>query len=744
MSTFYSSNLDLGGMPKSVVVINYKKEEEKATESKKVNSLHHIHLLDRSWSMSGEIGALVENVKKTLDVMNENDYVSIVWFSSAGEYRTIIKGAKKDENTYKLLDSIKSCVGLTCFSEALQEVGDIINDLETICPNFNVTLFTDGYPVTSWSDEEERSAKAVEVWKEKVLALNTVGYGNYYNQEFLKSLSEKTAFGQMIHSSQIDEYVTIWTENFERVSDLVLDNVEITAEGCEILYLNSKTTKMTNDSIHYRALENKKNQFIILGDTPIIKFEMNGKTYSSEDITTKIPKPTTTALAYAYAYENYYKNTRQVALDILARTLNDKYLVDTQINAFTFDEVAEYTKQLKKAVFSSKGRLIDGECDKDYLPKADAPCLMDILATLTSNKNYYVYSTEYTKIGLKTMDTFNLFKKSKERVITPLNSIIVNKDKLNISIQSTIKGTVSLNPKQADKVDLPREVDSFMFRNQTIVKDGIVHLETITVIVDDITLADLKTLNIPNFIVSEKSADLGTELVINLKAVPIINRMYLNNSKIERVLDNTATILTLEARQKVLNALIKKINENSPNIESVTAYTLEQLEILKEHGLDSSLLYKGVDLKVEDKEGKDYYEAKSFKFQIKGYATLPSLKDVVSKVNESKKLNGPATLMKDYLMDLQQEVNENSKVVVSLLSDDINFEGDKYFLENELKLVKEELMKARIEVFSIKLAKVLTGDWFENVIADNKGNYLYTKDDVTLVIKATKEKVYFS
>lgn len=43
----------------------------------------------------------------------------------------------------------------------------------------------------------------------------------------------------------------------------------------------------------------------------------------------------------------------------------------------------------------------------------------------------------------------------------------------------------------------------------------------------------------------------------------------------------------------------------------------------------------------------------------------------------------------------------------------------------------------------MKVAKILTGDWFEELVPDGKGNYNYVNEGNTLVVKTDKVKVYF-
>lgn len=634
MSKMYKEFVKVNGLNKVLVTINHEQEQE-TTESKIVDSLHHIHVVDRSGSMYSELDQLIENVKTTVREMADEDYVSLVWFSGENQFKTLIKGARKDDSLYKLLDSIKSTVGLTCFSSPLKEVNEIIGDLSAICPNISVTLFTDGEPVvTNWSysEEEKKIFEQIKEMKDNVLALNTIGYGYYYNQDLLRRMSQETMFGSAIHSSQIDEYVSIFHHNYEKVSDLLFEQVEIVAPmDAKVLYLNSTSTKMSNGYFKLNRLEKKKNQFFILADEEF-KFEYNGELFDSNDIEAgKLHPSTLTNFYYAYAYELHYSGERQAALSIMSENIKDKYLIDTQLNAFTYDEVAKYRKDLKRAVTKPKYRFEDGVAPENYVPRDNALCVMDVLSILSEGTNFYVPSKNYSRIGQKVTDNFNLFKANKDEVRSPFNEFVFNKKHMNVSIAFTIRGTVSINAKQAASVGLPKEVDSQIFRTHTIIKDGNLNMETITAVLDQKTYDKLVALE-----ASEKVSlvtligqeDEFYKVELSLSALPTVNRTYVTNSgDIDNIFNTSLKINGLEAQQKVLNHYIKEIKSTTADAVKEGKFadlTEEQIEILKQHGLDKYFTYGGID--NEKHEPVDHYESRTLEFAVKGTLHFHQLK----------------------------------------------------------------------------------------------------------------------
>lgn len=727
MNKFKSGIINVGGINKKVVVINHK-QEQKESEQKAVSCLHHIHILDRSGSMSGSIGELIENVKQTIDYMAAEDFVSVIWFSSAGQYKTLIKGARKDDSIKVLLDSIKSTLGCTCFSDPLREVSDIIEELAPICPNFNVTLFTDGEPVCPWSDREEevKIHKAIDLYADKVIAINTVGYGNYYNKELLTGISQRSEFGQMIHSSQISEYQQIFSHNYERIKDLVVDPVDIVAKDSQIIYIGTNNSKLANDSIHFNMLEKKKNQFAIIGpDEKDFSFEYQGEVYNSND-GEKIPFTTEANILYSLAYQTYYIGHRDICLDIMSKNLKDKAFVDMHMSAFTKDEVAKYLKELRKAVFKPKYRLANGECPDNYLPAEDATCVFDVLRYLCDSNAEYVYSSNYNRIGRKSEDSFNLFKWDDKVHSTKMSELVLNDKELNVSLRSKITGVVSLNPKSASKVGLPSQLNAYTYRNQTIIKDGYLNMETIQVLLTNETLNEFKQKFPEVNIQSLANIDDKVMICIDFTTIPVINKMYSNvNTQAKYVLDNLYESNVIALKLKVVDQYLK-------DNQTFEEYTEEQLEVLKEHGLDKTLCYGGVNVVTADKNEDDFYMARQMEFAVKGLASLPSFNAAKKKIDDDKKLNAYDVIIKDE---------------ISLIENDLAGKDDKDKIKYLLSLkskYKKEVRNTKMDLCIGKIATVLTGGWIKGVVMEDNDKYSYTdpNGDKTLLVTAKRIKKY--
>lgn len=722
--------------PLNVIVYDPSKEK-KTGDLADVGAIHHIHVLDRSGSMSGSIDELIDNVQKSFEHIEDDDYLTVIWFSSQNQFRTVIKAAKKTDNIKSMLDSLRSVVGATCFSDPMKEVNAIIDELYGLCPNISVTLFTDGQPVVPWSDAEEykRVLAEAEKMKGKVLAINTVGYGNYYNQDFLKQLSSISQFGIMTHSKKIDEYFDIFEENKASVSGMVNQKTEVTAGYGNILYLGPKTCKLEVTSLIQRQRSKTKNIYFVFGDLKN-GVAINGKAIPKVDEASD--EATIQDFVYAYAYQLYYTNQRKDALDLIVKVAGDKVLADSMMNAFTFDEVAACTELLKNAVYETSARNA-GTCKPNYIPADDAPCVMDLIADLAKEEAKYVPFSKnvesYKRIGRKVEDSFNCFKMNEGEVLAPLDKLIYSSEKLNVSTAFTVPGVVSLNPKEAKKVKLDEQIPSQIYNTHTIVKDGNLNIKQMEVDLSRISASHIANKYGSN-VVKEIAKD---RFIIDLTKLPIINHSYVNKSKnMDNIYANVLELNKLEAKQKVVKYYIDKVMDEGVSVlkkeNAFKDYTMEQIEVLEKHGLDSKLNYKGVSRVAPKVDECDYYEAREIEFVLKGVSSLPKIDDYLKKKAENKITTLSLKLMHEAYTWLES-------LKIDLTSAKARTKDQ---LEKALKEVKTSISTLRNELNALKLAKILTGDWFQDLKTDDKGNFYYDKGDITMLVKANRSKVYIT
>jgi hypothetical protein len=752
---FYKNVLKVGSEELTVVTVNQEDGEEVQVVEKNP-PVHHIQIIDRSGSMSGHIHLLVSQVQQTVEAMRDEDYISVVWFSSAGQYRTLVKGAKKSPELLKTLDELRSVYGTTCFSDPVKEVKIVVDELSTLCPNISITLFTDGQAVTPWSasEEEKKTFELVKSFKDKVIAFNTVGYGNFYNQDFLKKLSALTEFGIFTHSSEIAEYFSIFQNNYERIVEGKIEKVHL-EYGLNIdgIYLNRKFTKMETLEMYLSRLDKNKNQFFLVSKEGDFQFMYNDQPVKSKEITETAAEPTIRNFLYAYANGLFYLNRKRESLDILLH-LRDKALIDSHMSSFTYDECSEHQKMLEKATLHTSGRNIDGEARANYLPAKDAFCVMDLLNMLANSYSYYMPfhkdADQYNRIGRKTEDEFNLFTRTEEPVLSGFEAFVWNKERVNLGINVLIPGTVSINPKEAERVGLPRTIESRIFRTYNLISDGHLNQKRIVGVIPEKLYNEIQSkrkvceiIDLDKSILKKLEVEHGEKYVcvkFHLYRIPIINQMYAEYASAKDVFGICYRALHLEAKQKWLNSFWKEFEANSTaaqhKVGIFEGMSSDQMQVLEAHGLRKDGTYSPVATKVAKKdECQDSYETRAFKFSWKGVSSLPSIKDAKEKI-AAKKSTVSVEVMEKALLEVQKEAREDG------ISLDHAVVETRDWLTQEILDVKSELFTLRTKLACAKMCHLLNGSSFTDFQPDAKGTLAYEQKGMSLLLKTYRVTEY--
>lgn len=682
-------------------------------ETKKIEKIHHVHIIDRSGSMYSHINKLVDNIQLTFDVIRDDDLVSIIWFSSPGEGAIFLKGARKSDIKPTMLDKLRSVLGCTCFSDPIRHTKEIIDDLREMCPVFSVNLFTDGVPVVPWSDKEElnKCTTIIDSFKEDCIAFNTIGYGHGYNFEFLKELSDHSEYGTTIHSSKIENYLDIFRTNFDKVKDTVVLNYTMAAnnEDDDLIYIADGFVKLFKGTTDFRSLSKNENIFGFVSD-------VDSKLPELED---------NMQMLYALAYLYYYNGNRKASLDIIRYNIFDKALIDSALDSFTIEQTGEHLNKINKCIFDKDARFADGACDSSYRLTGSKYSVIDLLNDLIEcDAEYVPYSKHvdgYKRTTRERKDSFNMFKMPENLSETSVNfnKLVLHKTRMNVSILFNINGTVALNPKQAKAVNLDPNFPAIIFRTHSIITDGRLNVTKIHIKIPSHYFVNLENNDVPVEIV--KNEDGIVECIIDLTKMPIISNNFGDVVDASTMLKLVEDINYNEASVKVYKALIAEKGKKTTVFTE--KYSDEQIALLESFGIKDGV-YSGINNSEEKVEALDFYMVKTLKAYIKGIASVPSMNAVLTK---SQKPKAKMNVIEQYMYGLY---TANSKYATSVL-------------EDLLKKAQIDLIKNRMNLSSIKLFTILSGDWIENlVLADNNKEYVYTEGDLTLVVSPEFTKEY--
>jgi hypothetical protein len=188
--------------------------------------------------------------------------------------------------------------------------------------------------------------------------------------------------------------------------------------------------------------------------------------------------------------------------------------------------------------------------------------------------------------------------------------------------------------------------------------------------------------------------------------------------------------LTLEIDQKVYGYLVDKGYEKITIAEKQGAfanYTLEQIEVLKDHGISKANVYGAISPKTAVAADCDYYEIKLIETYVKGFTTLPPVEKSLTKPKKT-----PA---EQAIFDAYTRVVEQHKFSADTLS-----KAQVLELEKMQKNIKMDLLEIRNQMSAIKISSVLNNVWFTGVIIDEKGK-AELPDNVMMNVKYAKEYI---
>lgn len=729
--------------------IGTKNVRDRATKKLETGSVHHINLFDRSGSMYREIDDVIDQAQILFSQIRPQDFWSVIWFSGEGDYATLLKGAQYNDKLSKVLDSLRSIRGTTCFSESIVESGRIIDELSTIADKVVITLFTDGCPVVANPVREMNLCRdLVDGMRKKIVAFNCIGFGNYYNREFMQSLADQSEQGQYVHISRIQEFEPVYRATAERSRDLSQCVVSLTAPGADILYQSGEYTLLKSEELDLNQLNLDDNLITVLApesslgnhtltidenNTPssatgehVVLFKTTGISVREtpfDDLTfakAKMPFTPSSEFLYGYAAALYAGKKTKQARSIVVRDLGDKTLADAMNASFTYTELGETARLLNEAIGNPGARNM-GTCDASYIPDPNAICVMDVLAVLADSQSLYVpfayrSSTEgftpaqfsardllqpYKRVREKTIDSQDIFESDRDELQVRCDDLVYAEDRPNVSLRFTIPGYVTLNARATSRVGLPEEYPAKRYQVHTFIKDGNLNVNNAEFIMDMATYNYMVLQKVPMTVLSLEEG----RAIIHLDKMPVINEKMMNYVTLD--LTSLSAIVRKQTNNEALQKALKERIKAHKQMMGVAAELSEdfstlsedQVQVLLDHGIDKRSVYGGISReRVERPENADFYMVREISLYVAGISSLPSVASVVKKLDEKKKLTPREEVLATAMKTVESIQGSSSEDTLDLL-------------ESLLGSLKGQLSRTRSDMSKFKIAMVLNGDF---------------------------------
>ena len=719
-------------------------------------------IIDCSGSMYSDIPLIREQMKKKIPEMTKvGDRVSIFWFSSTNQCAAVVEGFEINSKAdYRLLKMAidknlyaRGCTGfkdpidLATASAARSKAGS------SIPLAAQMFFMTDGYD-NCWSTKEiiDSIKKASDVFD----SIAIVEYGWNCNRALLNQMA--SAVGA----------VRIFSEDFRMYDGAFEENlVKQVGFGTKKIEVSLPETPW-NDVAFYRDGKDVVCVDSINGKVLVPESVSEVKFLSSKDSKAKI---TDDSLLEGILVTSQ-RMCADETLDFLDK-LGDKALIDKFVNCFSKQDYSDFQGMVQQCLETESSRFSQGKV-KGYLPAPDAFTVIDLLELLSSSEEnlLYVYdpSFKYERISAAGVDSHSVIKdEEKERLMqeikdakTPedlakatkalqdlqaskvslkfqpadktkgyaIRDLVYNETRSNVSVKVLIPGFVEIPEECPHKSKLPSKINTVIFRNYAMIKDGIKHssMKCLPMTLGKATFDTLQSLGVID-VGEEYDAD--TMYLINAN-LPVINRKMATKVSAKSFFTDVVGLLHLKAHQKVYNSLMK--GEGIPD-SFASAFGEEEAAWLKERGLTSS----GFNPPMVKGESLDEYKAVEFKVSVAKCSSLPKIDDTLfAKVRgEGKKpmtvtesMCAPA-LLKYWDFQASDAVKSSKSPEKVTLA----------WLEAEAKDTLHKVREKMLAISKVKLSIMVGHTWFTEFKSLEENSMDITLGDVTYSCSAVCREI---
>ena len=702
-------------------------EIQKTTPVKEVKKpTNHIIVIDCSGSMSGELSKIKGQLKNKLpSLVKEDDTVSLIWFSGKTECGLIAEKVKvknlNDLNRLNVaIDRWLNPIGLTGFVEPLENVLKLAAGGEI----YSLFFLTDGCD-NQWP--KNKILELTDKMKDQVSGAVFVEYGWYCNRQLMTEMAE-TVGGSLVFCEDFDAYDPLISSTLSKTFKSA-KKVEIKVDNP--LY-DLVFSVDTNGPCTYKV-ENGK--VLVPEGTPAVFYytEATGGDDISDIKDDKKLIPIYQSLV-ALSQRMKSKTVKQILSG-----LGDVKLFKKYANCYGKQNNTDFQKM---ALEAAAGKMFEEGRKKGLKVDENAFTILDLLFTLSSDENnlFVPSKMKYNRIGREAEDVsddltdaekkeladmtakaksasdfekiqkrMDEIKAGKKKALEfnykdktagyPISNLVWNETRPNVSLQVKCDGSVELpdTAKYVKEGKLPQQFQTHIFRNYTMIRDGIANIDEMPVKLSKATFMALRGIGLV-----DGDWDANKVYMVNIRNLPTINEKMVQSVSAKKLFELEYELQQLKADQKVYKAFReqwfgKKESEGFKKLygEEITKWLEEQG--LKDYGF--SPLRKLA-------QSTDFYMGVELEVSMKGIGSLPSFNDF-----SKKKTAGKALTAREKLLDsAYEDCIKFEKTVAGKPDRDAKL---KDWISNKEKDIVSATRKAIKKIAEIKFAVVVGQVLFE-------------------------------
>lgn len=721
------NSLQIGG-PKSEVV--------------KQTPRDFIFMCDVSYSMAYDLPKMRTQLKnKITTLLNQNDTLTIIWFSGRGQAgilqeRVKVSNPVELESLKQVIDKFLQPVGMTSFLDPLELTTSLLKTKpEGI--NSSIIFLTDGYNNSSpWGDV----ITVLEGLQNSVESATFIEYGYYANSQALTEMAEvvggQRVFAEDFLSYEL-EFENLLSKSVSKRREVDISSVVETKPLYGSVF--SFEVNLEEGTSSFTLYSSKKDTILVSEDVEEIFFFTRNKVGEEVEFSEETLLTSVLVLSDKLKYQR---------AEELLMSLGDKYLIDTLSVSYGKQKLYDFKSKVKLLISNPQYRYQDGKLE-NYSPDPKRYCLMNLiedlavegenqLLTLHPEFNYNrigVKKVTKTELGVEQLDELKkastkaqvdkVMSEVFEPVFTPsvdeyygnsFSTLVWNEDRANLSIQTSIPGTVDVGENQYGLKDVP----SHIYRTYTFVKDGILNVNRFPVKLTLATFEELKTKE--GVQVTEIDTNISGEKIylIDITELPIINKSMTVNISGKKLGKLQLDLLRNQIQTKYYKYLNNIFNPRRNEV-SEAKYSREVADWLKSMGVDD---YNGFSPKRESVVGSDTYMSNILKVSVKGFSSIPKIEEALELIKLEKQ------------EPLKKEPKPALRALMNVIKSVDIYPEDKLTREEEENLkqvgrgIEFEKRSIMSEIAQIKFGLILSRNWFTEF--DSMDDCLLTLKDKDL------------
>ncbi|MBU3131081.1 hypothetical protein KPL40_01345 [Clostridium gasigenes] len=650
---------------------------------------HHILLVDVSGSMCCEIEELKVRLKSTLDALRKsgNNYVSVILYSGHEETFTIINAVKCDlisfrmAQVYETLEEEVYARGITVMSRPLEESIEIVKTLAGVCDKHHIVLFTDGYLVPSkWNCivEEEKCFAIADICNEKGIFLDAIGFGQYYDREFLLELVRRGNTGTFIHIDEIIDYYKTIVTMAQDVNNKELIDFSITNN--DYFIINESTRKNKPEII--KVLKNNGENIIVVFNEEII---INDKKIKS--IKKEISEEVLEDFFYGLALYHVINEDIESGEVAIAQT-QDIGAYASLANCYSFLEKGKIINLLNKLIENKDKRFKKGKVNIKVQSLEEEPlCLLEVLKEILEDeesKLLWDYKYKYKRIGVKSKSIEDEYKfiYPKEGYGKIINFSIGSK-KLNIGVKVEIKGEVQ-------NTNNKLKLDAVVYRDYNLIVNGNINTTQLWCELSKKLKTKLRKEKIIKKTIKSEHHEIS---ILDLTKLKATNKRLLKSLNKNNLAKAIYDIEILECKQWAVKKQIDELFKIG-NVEKIDLIDMskEEIQIRKMFRVDKKGTYIPLKVVHEETAACEIYTAKVLEWKIEKFPKKKEQENALAKYKELLKQESrdPYEVLRHELYIVKRELNKK-RDLVNLVRLSSGLIGKSIFLwEEEFEKPKKE------------------------------------------------------